>query len=94
MIKSFKCKKTQVLFEEYKCDKQFFEISKVALIKLTMLDATGKLDDLRVPPANRLEKLKGDRVNQYSIRINDKWRICFIFEDGEAYEVEIVNYHK
>jgi len=94
MIKSFKCKKTQILFEEYRCDKQFFEISKIALIKLTMLDAAGILDDLRIPPANRLEKLKGDRVNKYSIRINDKWRVCFVFKNCEAYEVEIVDCHK
>ena len=58
-----------------------------------MLDAAATLDDLRVPPANRLEKLKGDRAGQWSIRINDQWRLCFEWRDGNAYEVEIVDYH-
>ncbi len=58
-----------------------------------MLDAAAKLDDLRVPPGNRLEKLKGDREGQYSIRINDQYRICFTWEDGNAYDVEVADYH-
>lgn len=58
-----------------------------------MLDAAAKLDDLRVPPRNRLEKLKGDREGQYSIRINDQYRICFTWEDGNAYDVEVADYH-
>ncbi|WP_250311147.1 MULTISPECIES: type II toxin-antitoxin system RelE/ParE family toxin [Rickettsieae] len=94
MIRSFKCKKTNILFEEHICDKQFFEISKKALIKLAMIDAANILDDLMIPPANRLEKLQGDRANKYSIRINDKWRICFVWNNGDAYEVEIIDYHK
>jgi len=61
--------------------------------KLAMLDAAARLEDLRVPPANRLEKLKGDREGRYSIRINDQYRICFTWKDGDAYEVEVVDYH-
>jgi len=61
--------------------------------KFAMLDAAAKLDDLRVPPRNRLEKLKGDREGQYSIRINDQYRICFTWEDGNAYDVEVADYH-
>jgi proteic killer suppression protein len=61
--------------------------------KLAMLDAAAKLDDLRVPPGNRLEKLAGGRKGQHSIRINDQYRICFVFRDGDAYEVEITDYH-
>jgi proteic killer suppression protein len=93
VIKSFSCKKTKLLFEEYKADKQFFEIAQKALIKLTMLDGANSLNDLKIPPANRLEKLKGDRQNQYSIRINDKWRICFIWNNEDAYNVEVIDYH-
>ena len=61
--------------------------------KLAQLDAAASLDDLRVPPSNRLEPLKGDRSGQYSIRINDRWRICFRWQDGDAHDVEIVDYH-
>lgn len=61
--------------------------------KLAMLDAAHRIDDLRVPPGNRLEKLAGDRKGQYSIRVNDQYRICFVFRDGDAYEVEITDYH-
>jgi len=63
------------------------------LRKLVVLNAANSLDDLRVPPGNRLEKLKGDRSGQYSIRVNDQWRICFRWSDGNAHEVEIVDYH-
>ncbi|MBI1924416.1 type II toxin-antitoxin system RelE/ParE family toxin, partial [Candidatus Poribacteria bacterium] len=69
------------------------DIASVALRKLSYLHAARQLADLSVPPANRLEKLKGDREGQYSIRINRKWRICFEFKDGNAYSVEIVDYH-
>ena len=65
----------------------------MALRKLRMLNRAATLNDLRVPPANRLEKLKGDRQGQYSIRINDQWRICFKWQDGDAYDVEIIDYH-
>ena len=65
----------------------------MALRKLLLLDAAEKLEDLRIPPGNQLEKLVGDRKGQYSIRINDQWRLCFRWEEGDAYEVEIVDYH-
>ena len=68
-------------------------MQRVALRKLRMLDAAEKLDDLRVPPGNRLERLRGDRSGQHSIRINDQWRICFRWQAGDAYDVEIVDYH-
>ncbi len=68
-------------------------IQIVALRKLAMLNRAEKLEDLRIPPNNRLEQLKGDRVGQWSIRINDQWRVCFRFEGGHAYDVEIVDYH-
>ncbi len=69
------------------------DVQRVALRKLRMLDAATTLDDLRVPPANRLEKLKGDRAGQHSIRINRQWRICFRWRAGDAHDVEIVDYH-
>ena len=62
-------------------------------MRLTQLDAATRLDDLRLPPSNRLESLKGNRVGQWSIRINDQWRVCFRFESGDAFDVEIVDYH-
>ncbi len=62
-------------------------------MRLTQLDAATRLDDLRLPPSNRLEALKGDRIGLWSIRINDQWRICFRFEEGDAFEVQIVDYH-
>jgi len=68
-------------------------VQNVALRKLRMLDAATRLDDLRVPPGNRLERLRGDRSGQHSIRINDQWRICFRWDSGDAYDVEIVDYH-
>jgi proteic killer suppression protein len=69
------------------------KLRRTALRKLTILDAAEVLDDLRIPPRNRLEKLSGGRSGQYSIRINDQWRICFRWRDGNAYDVEIVDYH-
>ncbi len=68
-------------------------VQKVGLRKLRMLDAAVNLDDLRVPPGNRLERLRGDRSGQYSIRVNDRWRICFRWHGGHAYDVEIVDHH-
>jgi toxin HigB-1 len=68
-------------------------ISKAALKKLAMLDAADRLEDLRVPPGNRLEQLRGDRMGQFSIRINDQWRLCFKWRDEQAHDVEIVDYH-
>ena len=69
------------------------DLQRTMLRKLVAVDAAEALEDLRVPPGNRLEKLKGDRAGQYSIRINDQWRICFQWKDGDAYAVEVVDYH-
>ena len=93
MIRSFECKKTKQLFQRSQIAPEWRQIASVALRKLNYLHAANQLADLRVPPANRLEKLKGNRKGQYSIRINRKWRICFEFKDGDAYNVEIVDYH-
>lgn len=93
MIISFKCKKTEKLFLRTAIAAEWREIAAVALRKLNYLHAAGGLDDLRVPPSNHLEKLKGDRKHQYSIRVNRKWRVCFEFEDAAASNVEIVDYH-
>jgi len=92
MIKGFRCRETQKVFER-RGSRRFGSIQKVALRKLLMLDAAEALQDLRVPPANRLEKLSGDRRGQHSIRINDQWRICFLWKSGNAEDVEIVDYH-
>lgn len=92
MIKSFCCKHTELLYETGTC-KKFENIKDIALRKLDMINAAYEINDLRVPPANHLEKLLSDRLGQYSIRINDKYRICFVWENGSAYEVEIVDYH-
>jgi proteic killer suppression protein len=92
MIKTFRCKDTRALFEG-KCPRKFKVFVNVAERKLQMLDDVYSLDDLRVPPGNRLEALRGDRKGQWSIRINDQWRLCFRFENGDAFEVEIVDYH-
>lgn len=93
MISSFRCKKTQELFERIGVSSQWRDIVSVAMRKLNYLNSAEKLEDLRVPPGNRLEKLSGDRKTQYSIRINNRWRICFEFEDGNAMNVEIIDYH-
>ena len=92
MIKSFKSKDTKALFNGARIG-TWQAIRKAALRKLDMLDAAARLIDLRAPPSNRLEALKGDRKGQYSIRINDQWRLCFVWRGGHAHEVEIVDYH-
>lgn len=92
MISSFKSKETRALFKGTPA-RRFTAFASVALRKLDMLDAAACLDDLRIPPANRLEALKGNRQGQHSIRINDQWRICFVWRDGAAHAVEIVDYH-
>lgn len=92
MIKSFKCKDTRSLSEGRNV-KRFSNIAKVARRKIRQLEIASRLDDLRVPPGNRLEALKDDRVGQYSIRINDQWRLCFQWTDAGAEHVEIVDYH-
>ena len=93
MIKSFKCRDTEKLFNDLDVRK-FRNILRPARIKLEALDAVVSLNSLRVPPGNRLEQLKGARKGQYSIRINDQWRICFVWREESAYDVEIVDYHK
>ena len=92
MIKSFKCRETERLFTRLG-SRKFGNFQKVALRKLLLLEGAGRLEDLRIPPANRLEKLHGSREGQYSIRINDQWRICFKWVDSGAHGVEIVDYH-
>jgi proteic killer suppression protein len=93
MIKSFRCKNTEKLFQRQFVSRFPSEIRCNALRKLLLLDAAERLDDLKIPPGNRLEKLPGDRQGQYSIRINDQWRICFRWHQGDAYDVEITDYH-
>ena len=92
MIQSFKCSNTQALFAGQTVPR-FVNIRSVAERKLQMLHRATCIKDLRVPPQNRLEKLKGNRKEQWSIRINDQWRLCFRFEGGNAFDVEIVDYH-
>jgi len=93
MIKSFNCKKTKKIFNRNFSIKLPHEIQKTAFRKLRMLNRSVGLNDLKVPPGNRLEKLHGSRKGQYSIRINNQWRICFEWNDNDAYNVEIVDYH-
>jgi len=93
MIRSFRCKDTERLAKCIQV-KRFIHIERVAQRKLALLDAAASFDFLRVPPANRLESLRGDRKGFFSIRINNQWRICFRFVDGDAFDVEIVDYHK
>ena len=92
MIGTFKCRNTELLFQGRRIAR-FAQIETVAMRKLALLNIAGKIEDLRVPPGNRLEALKGKRKGQWSIRINDQWRVCFRFEDGSALDVEIVDYH-
>lgn len=92
MIESFSCKDTQALFENQRMPR-FVNFEQVARRKLKQLHAATDLAFLRIPPQNRLEALKGDRKGQWSIRINDQWRLCFVWQDGSALNVEIVDYH-
>jgi toxin HigB-1 len=92
VIKSFGSKDTEQLHKREPV-KRFKNIERVALRKLRQLDAAKLLTDLASPPGNRLEALRGDRRGQLSIRINDQWRICFVWRDGDAYDVEITDYH-
>ena len=92
MIRTFRCPKTELLFKRMS-SRRFQSIERVARRKLRQLNAAVDLVDLSVPPGNNLEALKGDRKQQHSIRINDQWRICFTWHDGDAYDVEIVDYH-
>lgn len=93
MIQSFKCKASAKLFERQLSKKLPQSIQKRAYQKLLMLDAAKTLEDLTIPPSNYLEALSGDRKGQYSIRINQQYRICFVWSDGTANDVEIVDYH-
>ena len=93
MIKSFKDKETEKIYIREGSRKLPTDIQPVALRKLRMVINAKHINDLRIPPANRLEKLKGDRSGQYSIRINEQWRICFVWKDSDAYNVEITDYH-
>ncbi|HAC07334.1 MAG TPA: plasmid maintenance system killer [Gemmatimonadetes bacterium] len=93
MIKSFRSRDTERLFEREPVKRLGPGVQRIALRKLRILDAATRLEDLRIPPANRLEKLKGNRSLQHSIRINAQWRLCFRWCSGHAHDVEIVDYH-
>ena len=93
MIKTFKCKETQKIYKREFSKKLAHDIQRTTYKKLLMIDASIDADDLKIPPANRLEKLSGNRNGQYGIRINKKYRICFVWENGFAFDVEIVDYH-
>ena len=93
MIKSFKDAETEKIYHRERSRKLPSDIQRVALRKLRMINNAINLNDLRIPPANRLEKLAGDRKGQYSIRINDQWRICFEWRNSDAFNVEITDYH-
>jgi len=93
VIKSFKNSETEKIYNLTRSRKLPSDIQQIALRKLRMLNNAKTINDLRVPPANRLEKLVGSRAGQHSIRINDQWRICFDWRDDNAYNVEMVDYH-
>jgi toxin HigB-1 len=93
MIRSFRDRDTERLFHRERPRRLPGAVLRTALRKLAMLSAATDLADLRVPPGNRLEKLAGDREGQHSVRINDQWRVCFVWREGDAYDVEITDYH-
>jgi proteic killer suppression protein len=93
VIHSFGDRDTERLFHRERVRRFPAELQRTMLRKLGLVDAAEELEDLRVPPGNRLEKLKGARAGQHSIRINEQWRICFRWKDGNAYDVQIVDYH-
>lgn len=93
MIKYFKCRETEKIWQGIRSRKLPIDIQNRALCKLRQLNASTCLNDLKIPPSNHLEQLSGNRKRKYSIRINDQWRICFEWEDGDIYELEIVDYH-
>ncbi len=93
MIRTFKDKETEKVYNQIFSRKLPNSIQKTALRKLIMIDNAEALEDLKVPPANRLEALKGERLGQHSVRINDQFRICFVFKEGDFYDVEITDYH-
>ena len=92
MIRSFAQRDAELLFNDRPV-RRFAAIERIIRRKLLLLHAAARLDDLRIPPGNRLEALRGDRAGQHSIRVNEQWRICFICRAGEAHDVEIVDYH-
>ena len=92
MLKSFRSKEAERLFNRQRV-KRFGAFERIAQRKLRQLDIATELRDLAAPPGNRLEALKGDRKGEHSIRINDRWRICFVWRAGDAYDVDIVDYH-
>jgi toxin HigB-1 len=92
MIKSFRDKDTQALYSG-QCPRRWKAVRRQAERKLAQLDAAASIDFLRAPPGNRLEKLKGDRAGQWSIRVNEQWRVCFRWTDADAWDVEIADYH-
>ena len=93
MIRSFRDRETEKVFERERSRRLPPNVQRRAHRKLLLVDAAQALDDLRVPPGNRLERVSGDRTGQYSIRVNDQWRICFRWERGDASDVEIADYH-
>ena len=93
MIRGFRDREAERIFERRPGSKLARPLQRAALRKLLLIDAADALDDLRVPPGNRLEALVGDREGQYSIRINRQWRVCFRWEAGDAHDVEIIDYH-
>jgi proteic killer suppression protein len=93
MIKSFRCKETEKVFGRRSSRKFSPKIQRIALRKLLLIDAAEAIKDLQIPPGNRLEKLSGRRKKQHSIRLNEQWRICFEWKQGNAHNVEIVDYH-
>ena len=93
MIKTFNNAETEKIYQRQRSRKLPSDIQQVALRKLRMINNAVTINDLRVPPANRLEKLSGNRAGQWSIRINDQWRVCFRWKDTDAYDVEIADYH-
>jgi proteic killer suppression protein len=93
VIRSFADKRTKAVFEDVPVKGLGPDVRRASRIKLLMLDRARNLGDLRVPPGNRLEVLRGDRAGQHSIRVNDQWRICFVWRRGDAYHVEITDYH-
>jgi proteic killer suppression protein len=93
VIQTFSDRDTERLFHREPVRRFPAELQRAMLRKLVLVDAAEQLEDLRVPPGNRLEKLKGDRAGQHSIRVNDQWRICFRWKDGNAFDVAVVDYH-